>query len=44
MKHGINMTHGNALKNIIRFSLPIMVSSVLQYNYNLVDMELDFRF
>ena len=37
MKHGIVMTRGNALKNIIRFSLPIMMSSLLQYNYHLVD-------
>ena len=31
------MTQGNALKNIIRFSLPIMMSSLLQFNYHLVD-------
>lgn len=37
MKHGINMTQGSALKNIIRFSLPIMMSSMLQFNYHLVD-------
>lgn len=37
MKNGINMTQGNALKNIIRFSLPIMMSSLLQFNYHLVD-------
>ena len=37
MKHGMNMTQGSALKTIIRFSLPIMMSSMLQYNYHLVD-------
>ena len=37
MKHGINMTQGGALKNIIRFSVPIMISSMLQFNYHLVD-------
>ena len=33
----MNMTQGSALKNIIRFSLPIMMSSMLQYNYHIVD-------
>lgn len=31
------MLSGNALKNIILFALPIMLSSLLQYNYSLVD-------
>ena len=31
------MLEGSALKNIILFSLPIMFSSLLQYNYALVD-------
>lgn len=37
MKNKTNMLQGNAIKNIILFSLPIMVSSLLQYNYSLVD-------
>ncbi|MBR3737381.1 MAG: MATE family efflux transporter [Eubacterium sp.] len=37
MKRKIDMLEGNALKNIILFSLPIMFSSLLQYNYALVD-------
>ena len=31
------MLNGNAMKSIIIFSLPIMLSSLLQYNYSLVD-------
>lgn len=31
------MLKGNALKSIILFALPIMLSSLLQYNYSLVD-------
>ena len=31
------MLTGNPLKTIILFSLPIMASSMLQYNYSLVD-------
>ncbi len=38
------MTQGSALKNILRFSLPIMMSSLLQYNYHLVDNILVGRF
>ena len=37
MKRKIDMLEGSALKNIILFSLPIMFSSLLQYNYALVD-------
>ncbi|MBR4241084.1 MAG: MATE family efflux transporter [Eubacterium sp.] len=37
MKRKIDMLEGNALKNIILFALPIMFSSLLQYNYALVD-------
>lgn len=37
MKQKNNMLEGNALKNIILFALPIMFSSLLQYNYALVD-------
>ncbi len=32
-----SMLEGNALKSIILFALPIMASSMLQYNYSLVD-------
>ena len=38
------MTQGNALKIIIRFAIPIMMSSLLQYNYHLVDHILVGRF
>lgn len=37
MKSKTNMLEGKALKSIILFALPIMVSSLLQYNYSLVD-------
>lgn len=37
MKSKTNMLSGNALKSILVFSLPIMLSSLLQYNYSLVD-------
>lgn len=37
MKKGQDMLNGNAIKSIIIFSLPIMLSSLLQYNYSLVD-------
>lgn len=33
----INMLEGNALKSIIIFALPIMLSSLLQYNYSFID-------
>ncbi len=36
-KHNINMLTGSPLKSVIRFALPIMASSMLQYNYSLVD-------
>lgn len=36
MKNG-NMTEGSVLKNIIFFSFPIMLSNLLQHNYQLVD-------
>lgn len=32
-----NMLSGNVLKSIIPFALPIMLSSLLQYNYSLID-------
>ena len=32
-----SMLTGKPIKSIIKFSLPIMVSSLLQYNYTLVD-------
>ena len=44
MKNGINMTQGNALKIILRFSLPIMLSSLLQFNYHIVDNIIVGRF
>lgn len=37
MKRSIDMLEGSAIKTIIRFALPIMFSSLLQYNYALVD-------
>lgn len=37
MKKERDMLNGNAMKSIIIFSLPIMLSSLLQYNYSLVD-------
>lgn len=37
MKKHNSMLTGNPLKSIILFALPIMVSSMLQYNYSLVD-------
>lgn len=37
VKKDNNMLTGNAVKSIIIFSLPIMLSSLLQFNYNLVD-------
>lgn len=37
MKNKQNMLEGNVLKSIIIFALPIMLSSLLQYNYSLVD-------
>ena len=37
MKKHIDMLEGSALKTIIRFALPIMFSSLLLYNYALVD-------
>ena len=36
-KRKIDMLSGSAIKNIILFALPIMFSSLLQYNYALVD-------
>ena len=36
-KHKNSMLEGNPLKTIILFALPIMASSMLQYNYSLVD-------
>ena len=32
-----NMLEGSPIKSIILFALPIMASSMLQYNYSLVD-------
>ncbi len=36
-RNKIDMLTGNPLKSIILFALPIMASSMLQYNYSLVD-------
>ncbi len=36
-KKQINMLEGSPVKTIIRFAIPIMLSSMLQYNYSLVD-------
>lgn len=37
MKRKTDMLHGNPIKSIILFAFPIMLSSLLQYNYSLVD-------
>ena len=37
MKSKTNMLSGNTIKSIIVFAVPIMLSSLLQYNYALVD-------
>lgn len=37
MKQKNNMLSGNVLKSTIPFALPIMLSSLLQYNYSLID-------
>ena len=37
MKKPVDMLTGSPLKSVIRFALPIMASSMLQYNYSLVD-------
>lgn len=37
MKKQRSMLEGSPLKSIILFALPIMASSLLQYNYSLVD-------
>ena len=37
MKKSVDMLTGSPLKSVIRFALPIMASSMLQYNYSLVD-------
>lgn len=37
MKRKNNMLKGSAVKSIVLFALPIMLSSLLQYNYSLVD-------
>ena len=38
MKKEINMTSGNFMKNIIIFTIPVILSSVLQLLYNAVDL------
>lgn len=40
----IDLLNGKPIKNIIFFALPIMASSMLQYNYNLVDNIIVGRF
>lgn len=37
MKKSTDMLRGNALKSVLLFAVPIMFSSLLQYNYNLID-------
>lgn len=36
-KNKIDMLNGSILKNILMFALPMMLSSLLQFNYSLVD-------
>ena len=40
----IDLLNGKPIKNILFFALPIMASSMLQYNYNLVDNIIVGRF
>lgn len=44
MNKNVKMTQGNILEIIIKFAFPIMMSSLLQYNYHLVDNILVGRF
>ena len=37
-KHGIDMTNGSILPKILRFTLPLMLSSVLQLLFNAADI------
>lgn len=37
-KYGINMTEGNIFKNIVRFSIPLMATGILQLLYSAADM------
>ena len=39
-----DLINGKPMKSIILFALPIMLSSMLQYNYNLVDNIIVGRF
>ena len=44
MKQKSDMLQGNALKGIVLFALPIMLSQLLQYNYTFVDNIIVGRF
>ncbi len=43
-KHEINMTEGSILKNILRFSIPLILTGILQLLYNAADMIVVGRF
>lgn len=43
-KYEIDMTQGSLLKNIIRFSIPLMLSGILQLLYNAADVVVVGRF
>lgn len=43
-KYEIDMTEGSLLKNIIRFSIPLMLSGILQLLYNAADVVVVGRF
>lgn len=44
MRRNVDMLNGNAVKSILIFALPIMLSSLLQYNYIIVDNIIVGRF
>ncbi len=43
-KHTVDMTKGNIFKLIIAFTIPIMISGILQTLYNAADMIVVGRF
>lgn len=43
-KHEINMTEGSILKNLLRFSIPLILTGILQLMYNAADMIVVGRF
>ena len=43
-RHEMDMTTGPILPNMIRFAIPLMISSLLQLMYNAADMVVVGRF